>query len=104
MQSRRTTTSRNKENGKAALAATNKQNRVLEAVKEGLLQVHGTAPNMKQQGIFCIMGKNCNGFNNQISGNKKIKKDSISRRILILTALCTASIASTPDIKITKMI
>ncbi len=63
-----------KENGKAALAATNKQNRVLKAIEEGLLQVHRMAPNTKQQGIFCIMGKNCNGFNNQISGNKKIKK------------------------------
>ncbi len=53
-----------KENGKAALAATNKQSRVIEAVEEGLLQVHGMAPNTKQQGIFCIMGINCNGFNN----------------------------------------
>jgi hypothetical protein len=56
------------------LAATNKQNKVLEAVEEGLLQVHGMAPNTKQQGIFRIMGKNCNGFNNQIGGNKKITK------------------------------
>jgi hypothetical protein len=54
----------NEENGKAASAANDKQNRVLEAVEEGLLQVHGMAPNTKQQGIFCIMGKNCNGFNN----------------------------------------
>jgi hypothetical protein len=64
----------NKENGKAALAATSKQNKVLEAVEEGLLQVHGMAPNTKQHGVFCIMGKNCNGFNNQIYGNKKITK------------------------------
>ncbi len=47
------------------------QKRVLEAVKEGLLQVHGTSPNTKQQGIFRIMGENCNGFNNKIGGNKK---------------------------------
>jgi hypothetical protein len=47
---------------------------VLEAVDEGLLQVHGTAPNTKQQGIFRIMGKNCNGFNNGIGGNEKIAK------------------------------
>jgi hypothetical protein len=47
---------------------------VLEAVEEALLQVHGMASNTKQQGIFCIMGKNCNGFNNQIGGNKKIKQ------------------------------
>ncbi len=38
------------------------------------MQVHGTAPNTKQQGIFCIMGKNCNGLNKKIGGNKKIAK------------------------------
>ncbi len=32
------------------------------------------APNTKQQGIFCIIGENCNGFNNQIGGNEKIAK------------------------------
>ncbi len=59
---------------KAATAATNKHNKVLEAVEEGLLQVHGMAPNTKQQGIFRIIGKNCNGFNNWIGGNEKIAK------------------------------
>jgi hypothetical protein len=59
---------------KAATAATNKHNKVLEAVEEGLVQVHGMAPNMKQQGIFHILGKNCNGFNNRIGGNEKIAK------------------------------
>jgi hypothetical protein len=59
---------------KAATAATDKHNKVLEAVEEGLLQVHGTAPNMKQQGIFRIMGKNCNGFNNRIGRYEKIAK------------------------------
>jgi hypothetical protein len=34
---------------KAAMVATNKHNKMLEAVEEGLLQVHGTAPNTKQQ-------------------------------------------------------
>ncbi len=29
---------------------------------------------MKQQEIFRIMGENCNGLNNRISGNKKISK------------------------------
>jgi hypothetical protein len=43
-------------------------------VEKGLLQVHGTALNTKQQGIFWIMGENCNGFNNRIRGNKKIAK------------------------------
>jgi hypothetical protein len=47
---------------------------VLEAVEKGLLQLHGTVPNTKQQEIFRIMGKNCNGFNNQIGGNEKIAK------------------------------
>jgi hypothetical protein len=36
--------------------------------------VHGIGPNTKQQGIFHITGKNCNGFNNRISVNEKIKK------------------------------
>ncbi len=43
-------------------------------MKEGLLQVHGTAPNTNQQGIFRILGENCNGFNNMIGGNNKIAK------------------------------
>jgi hypothetical protein len=43
-------------------------------VEDGLLQVHGLAPNTKQHGIFHIMGGNCNGFNNQIGGNNKIAK------------------------------
>jgi hypothetical protein len=53
--------SRNKEE-----AADNEHKRVMEAVEEGLLQVHGTAPNTKQPGIFRLMGENCNGFNNRI--------------------------------------
>ena len=48
--------------------------RVLEAVGEGLLQTHGTAPNSKQEGIFRMMCENANGFNNRISGNQKIAK------------------------------
>ena len=48
--------------------------RVLEAVKEGLLQTQGTAPNSKQDGIFRIMCENTNGFNNRISGNQKVAK------------------------------
>ena len=48
--------------------------RILEAVEEGLFQVHGRAPNTKQQGIFWIVGENCNGLNNKISGNMKIGK------------------------------
>ena len=61
-------------NGKAAIASNNKRRRVMEAVEDGLLQVHGTAPNTKQHGIFRIMGENCNGFNNRIGGNNKIAK------------------------------
>jgi hypothetical protein len=48
--------------------------KVQDAVKEGLLQIHGSAPNTKQSGIFWIMGKNCNGFKNKIGGNEKIAK------------------------------
>ncbi len=35
-------------NNRAEKAAKDKHRQVLKAVKEGLLQVHGTAPNMKQ--------------------------------------------------------
>jgi hypothetical protein len=48
--------------------------RVMEAVGKGLLQVHGIAPNSKQGGIFCLMCKNANGFNNMISESNKIAK------------------------------
>jgi hypothetical protein len=59
-------------NGKAAITSNNKHRRVMEAVEDGLLQVHSTAPNTKQHGIFRIMGENFNGFNNRIGGNDKI--------------------------------
>jgi hypothetical protein len=62
------------ENRKAATASKDKQRRVLKVVEEGLLQVHQTAPNTKQQEIFWIMGKTCDGFNNRIGRNKKIAK------------------------------
>jgi hypothetical protein len=58
----------------SGLAATVEQNQVMAAVKEGLLQIHGLAPNTKQHGIFRIMGENCNGLNNSIRGNGKIAK------------------------------
>jgi hypothetical protein len=61
-------------NGNAETASKDKQRRVLKAVEDGLLQVHGTAPNTKQQGIFQIIGENCNGFNNRIRRNAKIAK------------------------------
>jgi hypothetical protein len=56
-------------------SAKDEQWRVLEEVQEGLLQIHGIAPNTKQPGIFWIMGKNCNGFKNRIGGNRKIAKE-----------------------------
>ena len=58
----------------AEVMAKDKHRRIPEAVKEGLLQVHGTVPNMKQQGIFQILEENCNSLNNKICGNMKIKK------------------------------
>jgi hypothetical protein len=51
-----------------------KHQKVQDAVKEGLLLIHGSAPNTKQLGIFWIMGKNCNGFKNKIGGNEMIGK------------------------------
>jgi hypothetical protein len=47
---------------------------VMEAVENGLLQVHGIALNTKQPGIVRLLGENCNGFNNRIVGNSKIAK------------------------------
>jgi hypothetical protein len=44
----------------------------MEAVKEGLLQRHGSAPNIKQARIFRVLCKNANGFNNRISWNQKV--------------------------------
>jgi hypothetical protein len=56
-------------NTKEARASMDEQNKVREAVEDGLLQTHGMAPNTKQHGIFRILGENCNGFNNKIRGN-----------------------------------
>jgi hypothetical protein len=64
----------NEEEGRREGSTRDELRQVLEAVQEGLLQIHGSAPNTKQLGIFWIMGKNCNGFNNRIGGNKKIAK------------------------------
>jgi len=60
--------------GNEETAADNEHKRVMKAVEEGLLQVHGFTPNTKQPGIFQLMGKNCNGFNNKIGRNNKIDK------------------------------
>jgi hypothetical protein len=60
--------------GNKETVADNEHKRVMEAVEEGLLQVHGFAPNTKQPGIFRLMGENCNGFNNKIGRNTKIDK------------------------------
>ncbi len=46
----------------------------MEAVDEGLLQIHRIVPNSKQEGIFRRMCENANGFNNMISRNNKIAK------------------------------
>jgi hypothetical protein len=54
------------------IAASDEHKRVMEAIKERLLQVHGIAPNTKQPGIVRFLGENCNGFNNKIGGNNKI--------------------------------
>jgi hypothetical protein len=66
--------SKKTDNNIDGLVAKGKHKRVMEAVKEGLLQMHGTAPHTKQNGIFRNMGENCNGLNNRIGGNEKIGK------------------------------
>jgi hypothetical protein len=48
--------------------------KVMEAVNKGLMQVHCSAPNSKQDGVFWIMCKNASGLDNRISGNNKIAK------------------------------
>ena len=55
-------------------AKAEKYARVMEAVEEGLLQVHSIAPNSKQEGIFRVLCENANGFNNRISRNQMIAK------------------------------
>ena len=61
-------------NVRSGTAATEEHKRVMEAVTEGLLKIHGMASNTKQDGIFQIMGKNCNGLNYRIGGNENIGK------------------------------
>ncbi len=46
----------------------------MEVVNKGLMQMHRSAPNTKQDGVFQIMCKNANGFNNVISRNAKVAK------------------------------
>jgi hypothetical protein len=53
---------------------SDKNQRVMKAINKGLMQVHGIAPNGKQDGVFRIMCENANGFNNRIGGNTKIAK------------------------------
>ncbi len=62
------------DNRRDRTAAKEEHERVIEAVKEGLLQIHRTAPYTKQDGIIQIMGENCSGLNNRIRGNEKIGK------------------------------
>jgi hypothetical protein len=50
----------NAEDGIGRMAAKDEHDKVMEMVEEGLLQVHGMAPNSKQYRIFRIMGENCN--------------------------------------------
>jgi hypothetical protein len=80
------------DNGMTEAAAQDEQKRVLEAVKQGLLQVHKTAPKTKQQLIFRIMGETCNGLNNRIGRNDKIAKAlNIKENLNILPHVLQAS-------------
>ncbi len=56
------------------ISALDELKRVIEAIKEGLLQVHSITPNTKQPGIVRFLGENCYGFNNRIGCNNKISK------------------------------
>jgi hypothetical protein len=44
--------SKKTDNNIDGMADKDKHERVMEAVKEGLLQIHGKVPNTKQNGIF----------------------------------------------------
>jgi hypothetical protein len=55
-------------------ARAEEHERVMERMKEGLLQTHNIAPNSKQAGIFRVLCENANGFNNRISENQKVVK------------------------------
>ena len=46
-----------KQENSGDIAAKDEHKCVMDAVKEGLLQIHGVAPSTKQQGIFWIMGE-----------------------------------------------
>ncbi len=43
-------------------------------VPEEVLQVQGHAPPTKAEGMVRLIYENVNGFSNQLSGNKKVKK------------------------------
>ncbi len=62
------------EGGDSVAAVSDEHKRVMKAVQDGLLQIHGIAPNTKQHGIFRIMGENCNRLHNRIGGNEKITR------------------------------
>ena len=44
-------------------------------ITEDLLQVHGTAPGRKEEGITRLFYENGNGLNNRIAGNEKLDKE-----------------------------
>jgi hypothetical protein len=62
------------EDKEATRARVAEQGTVKEAADEGLLQMHGDPPNLKQHGIFRILCENPNGLSNQITGNHKLAK------------------------------
>jgi hypothetical protein len=64
----------NEGDDKAAMAATNKHNKVLEAVEEGLLQVHGMAPNTKQQQISALWVKTAMGSIIELAEMRRLQR------------------------------
>jgi hypothetical protein len=87
----------------AETVAKDKQKQVLKEVKEGLLQVHRTASNTKQQGIFELWGKTAMAYIIELGVTGKLRRHWTSRKILTLTASYTASIASISGTKRIKM-
>ncbi len=71
---------------KAAIASKDEHQQIMEAVEDGLLQVHGLAPNMKQHGIFRIMGKIATASKTKLEEMTRLQKRETSKKTLILIA------------------
>ncbi len=89
---------------KIATVGASEHKAVKEAMDEGLLQLHGTPPNSKQDGIFRILCENPNGLSNQITGNQKLDKAIDIKMNLAQTGYSSANTDSTSTTGITGTI